>query len=331
MSNPMAKYQGQHIITYTVYPHAYIRVIRPFLSPNAQSIYMLFLDEIFGWQRPPEHAISMPYSEIKRHTGIKDDGTITKCLDELKKAYLLRIESGKEKRATNTYCVNMDMIRWINDALVENKHDYEKTKEVYQRTINKIREKENKESKYYELSSAQTEKPVVEDADYMEKSGSATWKNRVVGGNDYMEKSGSDTVQTQTNIEVTSREINDLINKDKENDHTDVEPQYNEEGLQKLQKLLSGFSNKQFNKEPDPQPKPLMDLSFIQEPVTSTKEQEGEWMDTIKGDHNPPTSDEQQKALANWIAICGEGTQPTTRIFNILHKRGYKVLTERKF
>lgn len=298
--NPMSKYQGKHIITFTTYPHAYIRVIRPLLTPNAQSVMMVLLDEIFGWGRSEDYLIELSYAQIKQTTGIKNDTTISRCLTELKDSYLIKIIGDQTTGITNKYQIRMDMLRWINDSLMDNKNDYEKAKEVYQKTVRQLQEREDPDLYKNQRGTS------TENVEHLSKKCRAT-------STEIREVTEDKPLSDQAEA---GEEINDQIN-NKENKQTNDQTDNinRQKNIDRLNQLLSGLNKLQSNKEG-------------KESKQASTEQEDQWLLSVSTHHDPPTKQEKEIALQQWIDICGNEIDPSSRIFRIWHKRGYSNLIE---
>lgn len=124
-------------LTFTPYPHAFVRVIRPLLSSCASAIAGLFIEEYYG-QRDMRNGqpITMLYSYIIENTGFSDRTSIGKALQELATYKIIEITSGYERRVANKYLLNIDTFEVVEGFTVETKRDYKRARELYQHWIN---------------------------------------------------------------------------------------------------------------------------------------------------------------------------------------------------
>jgi hypothetical protein len=110
--------------TFTVYPHAFTRVIRPILSPTAYSVATLFIERYFGYHLPETKWIKIPYTQMMRETGIKKHDTITRVINELSVCGIIKVKSGKKERKASRYLLRIGNLRVAHQIMVEHKHKY---------------------------------------------------------------------------------------------------------------------------------------------------------------------------------------------------------------
>jgi len=109
---------------FTVYPHAFTRVCRLFLSPNSYRVTTLFIEKYFGFHRSEYDWIPLSMSIIKEDTTIKKNDTVISSLRESQTVGLLDIRSGYDSRSESYYRLNINNLRVINQIIVDNKFDY---------------------------------------------------------------------------------------------------------------------------------------------------------------------------------------------------------------
>ena len=125
---------------FTVYPHAYTRVIRPLLSPSAQSIFSCFVEKSFGYHIPESNYIFYSYSRLREDSGIIEDHTIRSGLKELIGMELLIPTKAYYKGKTAKYKVNFNLLRSAQKYLIEEKMNPMSARVLFKQTSVKITE-----------------------------------------------------------------------------------------------------------------------------------------------------------------------------------------------
>lgn len=92
---------------FTQVDHTTFDVILPMLSTSAQCILLRIYRQTAGWHKPFD---KIAYSKFKSWTGIKQEKTIRKAINDLKELELI-IVLGEERRSKNrSYGINWDTI-----------------------------------------------------------------------------------------------------------------------------------------------------------------------------------------------------------------------------
>lgn len=92
---------------FTQFDNAVIDEIMPRLIPNAWVLLCYIIRKTVGWQKKDD-VVAIPYSEFRRHTGIKNNSTISEAIKDLLWFGIIEAENS-EKGSTARYRLNVDL------------------------------------------------------------------------------------------------------------------------------------------------------------------------------------------------------------------------------
>jgi hypothetical protein len=176
------------MMTFTPYPHAFIRVIKPLLSSCAGSIACLFIEEYYGYDdMKNDKPIEMPYSYIIENTGFSDQTSIAKALKELEKFKLISISSGHKKMSASQYMLIYDTLKMADRFMIETKRDYKLARQYFNQWI---------------------ETGIIPDIDVVDSITAISGNQSVYSGNQSDKYSGNQSIDTlETRESYIKKEI----------------------------------------------------------------------------------------------------------------------------
>lgn len=107
--------QSENKNGFTKVDHVTYDVILPLLSTTAQSIFLRIYRQTVGWNKPFDW---IAYSQFRERTGIKQDKTVRKAIEELEAKELIIVMG--ERTQKRAYGVNWDTLsRYAMEAEAE--------------------------------------------------------------------------------------------------------------------------------------------------------------------------------------------------------------------